>query len=266
MAPRSDAVNMEFLKRLFKPPFLLDCEYWVFGKDLKVPDLTALIGKTTRDKHPLRLPLGKAEAVVFTDIRFSMALALKDKNPYAFRPDILDFDVEPTQEILARLAEANSFIRLRFLSKIPVNNRAHLRLLPRLASAVSKLAGGIVVFDQITRRIWTNEAYEDLLNEHVEPDCSALHTRLKWVAEKDNQHFETLGFVKLGLEEWKSEPLDKDQTVLAQAIIEDLIERVWVAGQVPESADIEEFGDHFLCKFFPPKDGKRTVALSRRLN
>lgn len=240
-----------------KPKYLLDCEYWVFGKDQNLPDQATLIKESVHKGG-----FGKSEGLLFSDIRFHLEVARRDKNPHVFRPDLFDRDVEPSADILSYLADANSFIRARYLATEPCAVRSHVGFLPHLALHIAKLSDGGVIFDQITREIWTTEDFAARLKS-MRKATADNQVRLKWNLEKGRMTLQTLGLVKIGFSEWQSEPLDSDQKSLAQSLLSEALDQVWEMPMEPKSVQVSSYGDDYVLSLLPPREGVRTVAIGK---
>lgn len=257
---------MNWLKKLFPPaPVPVDCEYWIFGKDQAVPPTADLMRLSVHEPLEGRSKLGKNEGLVFSDIRFDIALATREKNKAVFRPDLFDYMVQPSEDILAALGRCNTFIRIRFYSKEPVEHHAHCILLPRLAEVVAKLTSAEVVLDQITRQIWSVADFSKHLDQHPDLDRPEFHVRLVWESEPPAQVLRTLGLGKVGAREFVSSPLDVDQTVLAEGCWDIGILFVWKVMKPPmgRTIDFELYGDHYRLEFAEIVNGAQLVKIMK---
>jgi hypothetical protein len=90
------------LSRLFrrgpkKPPYLAMAEYWVYLREPQAPtqdDVMTRMIQTNPFQRGGVSPIGAKEGLLWSDIRFHMALALRDKNAHIFRPDLFEPHVD----------------------------------------------------------------------------------------------------------------------------------------------------------------------------
>src|ERR1044072_845222 len=114
-------------RRQQKSSFLSTNEYWVYLPGKEMPNQTEVMSRLIGD-NPYRQggknPIGPREGLLLSDIRLHLALVLRSKNPHVFRPDLFDEYVDPTSEILERLANSESLVKVRYISEQPLNDRA----------------------------------------------------------------------------------------------------------------------------------------------
>ncbi len=121
------------IHRRQKPRYFAMAEYWVYLPGDRMPlqdDIMTLMVASNPYGRGGRSPIGTAEGLVFSDIRLHIALVLRSKNPHIFRPDLFEEHIQPTKEILESLSAAQSLVKLRFASDIPLKDKRHLQFPP----------------------------------------------------------------------------------------------------------------------------------------
>lgn len=230
------AVGYYIVNRRRKPATPLTCfEYWVFIPGEEMPPQDEILRVTMLDTH-----LTTREGLLFSDIRLHISLVLKAKNAHAFRPDLFDRHITPTEETLAGLAKAKAFIKLRYLSEIPLPDRRHIVFMPRLAATVCELGNGLVVFDVIQEKLF---AKTDFLNETT--------FRVIWIEGPSAGHVETRGLIKIGIPEIVTEEISPDQRTLALEVIELAAQKLWQGQASLDDLAVECFDDTFKIEIGP---------------
>lgn len=250
-------------RRRANPKFLAHAEYWVFLPDPKMPVQADVMKRMIQDNPHGAGRIGKKEGLLFGDIRLHMGLALREKNPRLFRPDLLGEVAEPTPEILARLAEAQGMVKVRYVSETPLPDRRHLQFLLHAADAIAATGGGRVVFDPAKETLLTAEDLSALLDEHFDATVFELHVRTEWSDAVDSGTASTYGMVKVGLPELTSLPAPSDHRFLVVQLIEEAARRMWERGDVPADMVIEAFGDQFRLTFARSERDRAHVQIHR---
>ncbi|HJP83149.1 MAG TPA: hypothetical protein VJ835_06540 [Fimbriimonadaceae bacterium] len=241
-----------------KSKFLAVCEYWVYIPGEKLPKQDDIMSLVLQGNSPV----GPQEGLLFSDIRLHIALILRSKNPHVFRPDLFDEHIEPTAELLEKMAESQAVVKIRYLSESPLKSDAHLQLLPYLAYAYCKLADGLAVFDVNAERLFTREELQSELRDS-NARRPELHLNTVWHREPEGGHVETRGMIKKGLAELVSADVHSDERLLVSGLIEEAAKRLWTAEQFQEQVEVESFSDLFRLILSVPKDGKSTVRILR---
>lgn len=247
-------------------PYLAVSEYWVYlpGEEMPTQEdvMTRMVAQNPYSRRG-QSPIGPAEGLVFSDIRLHIALVLRRKNPHAFRPDLFESHVEPTAEVLERLALAQSFVKLRYLSEEPLKGRQHLQFLLHAADAYAALADGLLVYDQTCERLMTRAEIASLLKENFDVTLPSLHTRVVWSREGDAAHAETRGLRKVGHPELTTAPVEPDQRILIGHVMEGAMERLWGEPALPEKVEVDAFDDRFRILIEPGRDQQAMARILR---
>lgn len=210
---------------------------------------------------PGRAAIGAREGLLLSDVRFHMGLAMRSKNPHAFRPDLFAEAAEPTAEILGRLPQAQALIKVRYVSEEPLADDRHLQFLPHAADAVASLAEGLVVYDLVAERLWTAEAFSADLDAGP-ASRSEVQVNLFWRRSIAGGSARTYGLAKVGLAEWQTDEANHDQEVLILDLMRQASAEALKRMALPEDFAVEAFGDRFTFEFRP--EGELTKVRIKR--
>lgn len=250
--------------------YLAHNEYWIYCDAEQLPATEMIMTRMISDNphHQRgRPPIGAREGMLFTDVRTHIGLAKRSKNPLAFRPDIFEASIQPSAEVLKRLAHASAIVKVKYSSEARLRDSRHLQFLPHLADSISDLCGGMAVCDLVMEEIWTAEDFKQTLVEKPiceRPDC---HIRVLWEMTDEGWRARTRGLRKIGLAEWVTEPQDADQEVLAIGL---MMRAAYAVFRAPEEElqkrTFDEHGAEFIVEPQTTYYGsERIVALRRRL-
>lgn len=233
-----------FKRRDAVPRLPIEAEYWVFVRDARLPDHTELLRRLLHENPygKSRNPIGTGDAMLFSDVRFHTALVLREKNPFAFRPDVFATALAD-RESLAALAEAKAFVRLSYRSETPLDDRRYLRLLPHTADAYVDLLDGLGVHDQIAERFFAPSVLKEALRADPGALSSSLHLRRGWRPESEGDSAFATGFPKLGLPNLQTEAVPRDGMTLIEQVFERLTDEIWNTGEM--KTEVELFDDRF---------------------
>ncbi|MEY4882008.1 MAG: hypothetical protein RLZ87_1441, partial [Armatimonadota bacterium] len=119
-------------------------EYWVYSTQDKLPDqnelMKAIVGANPYIKNGIN-PIGPSEGLVFSDVRFKIALVLKTKNQQFFSPATFEDELLERPELAEALQKSESIIKIQYSSNQPVKNFNYLQMLPHAVMAASNLTG-----------------------------------------------------------------------------------------------------------------------------
>ena len=248
-----------------KSRYLAVAEYWVYLPEEVLPIQDAVMTRMVSENPYGRRgqsPVGTAEGLVFSDVRLHIALVLRRKNPHAFRPDLFA-DVDASAPVLQALAEANSFVKLRFLSEEPIKGRQYLQFLLHASDAYASLGGSSLIYDQTCEQLMTRAELAERLKKNFDATLPSLHTRVVWSREGDAGHAETRGLRKIGHPELVTPPVELDQRILIGTIMETAIERLWGEPTLPEQVEVDAFDDRFRVLIEWSGDQKATARILR---
>jgi hypothetical protein len=220
-----------FVTRKPKPKFLLQMEYWVYLPGEQMPPQDEVM--TWLVQAPAAI--SGREAILFSDVRLHIALVLRAKNAYLFRPDLVSPAVDATGEQLGLLEQAKSFARVRFLSEEPVPDTRYLKFLPQVARAIATLGEGTLIYDPIGERLLSP-------GELVSGDGGP---NVRWVPEATGGHVATLGLKKRGVSEIQTEPISADERWIVSEIVGQVARAAWDSGELPSSTMVGAFDDQF---------------------
>jgi hypothetical protein len=257
------------ISRRAKSKFLATTEFWVYLPGVEMPSQMLVMDRMLNE-NPFQIrgrsPIGKNEGLVFSDIRLHIALVLRSKNPHVFRPDFFH-DVElPEPAILDRLALAKSFVKLRYVSEIPLSDKRHLRFLAHAAVAYGSIGQGLIVYDVTSERLISRESFEEILR--LDPDATGpgMHVRVRWKADIEGNRAETRGLAKIGLDELVTPLVRTDERVIINNVISEASAKLWANAETPETIELEAFGDQFQLRFRPLRDRQTETRILRIQN
>jgi hypothetical protein len=235
-----------------EPKYLLHLEYWVYLPGEAMPPQDEVMTRLVRPETG-RPAISGAEAVLFSDVRLHIALILRRKNAYLFRPDILAPYVDATPEQIAILQEAQSLVRVRYLSEERVHDTRYLSFLPQVARAYAELGESKLVYDSVGERIM---ASDDLRNGDLGPN-------IRWVAEAAGGHIETLGLKKRGLPEVQTAWVAADERWIVTEVIGQMASQAWGSGALPPMFVAEAFEDRFQVTVESDRQGVHVARVHR---
>lgn len=242
-------------------------EYWVYLPGIQMPPQDVVTTYLLQERpYSTRsgAPVGPREGLLFSDIRLHMALVLRSKNPHAFRPDLFESTTEPTAEILERLSEAHSFVKIRYLSETPLLDSRHLQLLPHLTDAVAQMGNGNVIYDVVAERLMTREEMQGQLKASFDATKPEFHVRVVWRQDREGYVAETRGLAKKGIAEWRTVPMSGDERVLVQSVLESGSHETWTDGGRSKAIRVDYFDDQYTLELEAVQRGKRLVRILRR--
>lgn len=250
-----------------EPGYLSLTEYWLYTSETKLPDQTLLMDRmisANPHNRPGKVSIGAREGMLFTDVRIHTAIALKEKNPTFFRPDLFEEGVEPTKEILARLAKCPALVKVRYASEAKLKDQRHLQFLPHMVDALAENMGGQVVFDHISERICTAEEFRSYLQQNNNAERPEFHLRIAWMSDEEGSYARTFGLRKIGLQELRTDPQEDDREVLAVGLLTRLAHQLFRNPDDEGPWQFDEFGDVFILTAANRDPVGRRVSISRR--
>lgn len=254
-----------------KNSFLALCEYWVYIEGDAIPKQEVLMDRmisANPHNRPGKPSIGAREGMLFTDIRLHVALAKKSKNPLVFRPDLFESDLEIDKVILDRLTAAQSLIKVRYISDIPLSDTRHLQFVPHMADAMSDLTNALLVYDVVTEQIYKAEAFTKTLADNNNAERSEAHVRVVWVTDQiEGTSFGvTKGLRKNGVTELKTDPVDTDKKTLVITILENVAKTILKGKKIEEPFEIKEFDDTYLIELLPESTDYTKVSIKKIVN
>jgi hypothetical protein len=235
--------------RRAKPlPYLAMAEYWVYLDSPEAPSqddiMTRMIQSNPYSKPGVQ-PIGTKEGLLWSDVRFHMALARRDKNAHIFRPDLFESHVEPTPELLEALGQAQSLLKLRYVSETRLPDPRHLQFLVYAAEAAAHLAGSRAIFDLVGEKLLCPKWLGDRLHENHDGARKEFHLRVIWRGTERGGTAETRGLAKVGLPELCTPETMEDHRVVAVQVLQSVAERFWDEGTIHEQCCADLYGDRF---------------------
>jgi hypothetical protein len=251
------------------PGYFALTEYWVYTPTDTLPKQEVLMDRmisANPHNRPGRPSIGAREGMLFTDIRLHIALAKRSKNPLIFRPDLFESDLKPSKEALARLSDAQSLIKVRYMSEAVLKDTRHLQFMPHLADAMTDLAGGLVVYDVVCEQIYTAEDFKSLLEKNNNAERPDMHVRVLWhIDQNDGLGCAcTKGLRKVGLPELKTDPVDPDQEVLVTGLMHRVAHQLVRSQDLDNSFEIDEYGDTFIIELRERQGEHVMTSIKRR--
>lgn len=250
-----------------EPGYLSLTEYWIYASQVRLPDQTKLMDRmisTNPHNRPGRPCIGAREGMLFTDVRLHTAVALKDKNPTFFRPDLFEEDVEPTKEILSRLAKSGALVKVRYASEARLKDFRHLQFVPHMVDALAEFMDGLVVFDHVGERIWTAEEFRGFLEKNGNCERPEAHVRVVWKTDEDGSYARTYGMRKIGMDELRTDPQEDDREVLMVGLLTRLAFQLFRKPDDVAPFEFDEYGDVFILEIGERDATGRRVSIRRR--
>lgn len=224
-------------------------EYWVYLPAAQLPPqeqlMTAVVGDNPHSK-PGKPAISGQQGMLFTDIRTNLVLAKRSRNPHIFRPDLFESNAEPTEEILERLSSAQAIAKVSFISEVPVEDQRHLQFIPQMADAISRLCGGVVVYDRIAERLYTSEEFFQMLERQPDVTGTEFHLRVLWKPSLNGGSAETRGLQKIGAREIQTDEAPSDQESLICSVVSEAASKVWSGEKASEKLEVPLYGDNFI--------------------
>lgn len=217
-------------------------EYWVYSKLPQIPDQTELMAQMVGSNPYIRRgqnPIGPAEGLMFSDVRFKLALVLRKKNPDFFSDSFLTHHDLPDQ------TDAAAIIKLQYSSDIALKHVSHLQFLLHLADAVQRMQGTGLVFDAVQKLGYSGSELPAILASKLDVTGQELHVTL---VENEDHSFESRGFSKIGVKEFRTPPVPFDHAQSVRELLKELIEAVWLHRRY-DLDSVEKHGDHFIFDF-----------------
>lgn len=240
------------LRRLFgkpaAPPYLAAAEYWVYVDDPRTPKQDDVMERMIQGSPYAKggsPPIGPREGLLWSDIRFHMALVLREKNAHAFRPDLFGTHIELSPAHLAALAESAAFVKLSYISEQPLSDNRHLQFLVFAAEAVAELSGARVIFDHAAERLHLCSELQADLAENPDAARKDLHLHTIWRTCAAGGTAETRGLRKIGFPELVTPETMNEHRCLARQILDMAADRIWDERVLPPRLVVEHLGDRF---------------------
>lgn len=248
--------------------YLAHTEYWIYGSASRVPKTELIMTRMIRDNpHGSGgAPITVREGMLFSDIRLHIALVLKSKNAHVFRPDLFDGVNEVTPEILKRLAEAESFVKVRYLSHARLPDHRQLQFMPHLAESICELMSGTVIFDVTQEKLYLSEEFSAEIAATPQTERPEFHIRVLWREEAlVGSWAETRGLRKIGYPELRTDAVDNDQQVLVTGLLDKLARRIFREGLPTETIQLKSYGDTFHVTLKGIVEGTCRVQIGREV-
>jgi len=244
-----------------KKKYFAACEYWVYLPTETMPEqdgvMTRMVGQS-----PYRA-IGKREGIIFSDIRLSVSLVLRSKNPHVFRPDLLKDSVEPTADLLTALSKSQALVKVRYISEEPLSDDRHVTFMAHMAAAYLDLGEGLVVYDVVSEALFMPEGFREALQNDSAATGFDMHVRVLWQKALHSGFAETKGLLKKGLPELKTDDAYLDQQVLVCEVLEQAARKVWEMPEIPQSVDVAAYEDTYKVEIFPSRTGPYRVRILR---
>lgn len=247
-----------------KPKYFAACEFWVYLPHERLPSqesvMTAMVAQNPHAR-PGFTPIGSKEGILFSDIRLHVSHVLRSKNPHTFRPDLFEDGVEVSAETLAALAEAQSFVKVRYVSEVPLSDNRHLTFMLHFADAYARLGGATAVYDVVSEVLYTPDAFHARIGEHADTARPELHVRIEWDPVAGVAR--TKGLIKVGLAELQTATASADMRQLVSEVLREAAHRYWEVGSTDGPMIVEYFGDRFEVSPAPKRGGGKELHIVR---
>lgn len=208
--------------------------------------MTRIIGQNPYNKGRFQT-IGPADGLFMSDVRLSIALVRKEKNPHLFDPTDLVTAAFADNGLSEAMVEAKTLVRLSYISEQPLRDRRHLQFLAHAADAYASLTGSILILDPVAGIPRTKSDMESWLSSQL--DLTVPQGQVQWDEERseDTVRWKSRGFVKLGYPEIETYDISADQAMLTRELLESLTKSHWYGPLTPENdAEAELYGDRFV--------------------
>jgi hypothetical protein len=238
----------------------------VYVKADRLPGTEAFLNRMVAS-NPYNRPgaacVGAREGLLFTDLRFHMALARKEKNPECFRPDLSDSLLPLGPEALRALHQSTGLVVLRYAIDRPSADMRHLQFLPHAAGAVLDLCDGTAVLDRVARVFWLRDDFAGLLGRRPRVDGFDTHCRVVWERWGDGFRARTLGLRKVGRPELVTQVQEEDHESLVTGLLRQAAREAFRDPARQGPWRIEAFGDVFELAPVAATRDDQTVRIAR---
>lgn len=256
---------IKIMKQPRRQRYFAACEYWVFLPTDQMPNqddiMTSMVARNPHSQAG-ETPIGAKEGLLFSDVRLHCSLVLRSKNPHVFRPDIYS-DVEVSPDVLTGLGLAQSIVKVRYVSEVPLTDDRHLQFLPHMAGAYARLGKATAVYDAVSESLYTKDQFEAMLGADIDAKRPDFHVRVAWVRDPGSARAETKGLIKKGMAELVTADARPDNERLVCEVLQDAAFLGWSRGEHLGTEIVEYFGDKFEVRILPPKDQKSLVHIVR---
>ncbi|MCW5935741.1 MAG: hypothetical protein KIT11_00345 [Fimbriimonadaceae bacterium] len=246
--------------------YLAVTEYWIYGSAERLPAIEKIMDRMVAANPHNRpgLPsIGAREGMLFSDLRLHMAVAQRERNPFAFRPDLFEEGVVPSAEALQALAKSTSLVKLRYASREPLRDDRHLQFMPHLADTLADLTNGLAVFDSILESLQLAPDFRAQLERDNRAARPELHLRVVWGNGESGYRGETRGLRKIGKRELRSLPQEADHEVLIKAVLAAAAEKIFRKPDSEWPLEVLAASDAFRLEIAGSEDGFSLVRILR---
>ena len=252
----------------FKPSHpRLWCEYWVYVRRNQLPTTEAFLERMV-GSNPFNKPgqpcIGAREGLLFTDLRFHMALARKEKNPESFRPDLADEHLALAPDTLLLLHDSTALVVLRYASDRAVADVRHLQFMPHAAAAILDLCDGTAVLDTQASQLWNRDEFKSILERRPQVDGFDLHCRVVWRQAEEGFRARTLGLTKVGRSDLVTDPQEPDHETLVTDVLRQAAREAFRDPSGTGPWTVEAFSDQFEVALGPVQGRLQSVRIGRR--
>lgn len=236
--------------RATQPRFYSRAEYWVYTDQDRLPPqeeiMTRIIGRNPYNKGRFQ-PIGPADGLFMSDVRLSIALVRKEKNPHLFDPTELVTASFADNALNTAMVEARSIVRLSYISEQPLRDRRHLQFLAHAADAYASLLDAKLILDPVAGVPRTKAEMESWLSKDLDLTTPQAHVQWEQENSEGTARWKSRGFVKLGYPEIETYDISSDQAMLTRELLEELTRSHWYGPLAPEkNAEVELHGDRFV--------------------
>lgn len=225
--------------------FYAHAEYWVYCESTELPNQDKMMMRLVGENPYIQRgqnPIGASEGLLLSDVRLKIALVLRSKNPNLFEGSKLPSTIPEHHEFVADVSRFNSIVRLQYGSPVKLKDKRHLQFLLHAADAVAEITGATWIFDKITGSLRTKQELEELLKTNFNVTKLEFHVRLE---ETEDHTFRSFGLTKIGIPDFETHPIPKDQMSLVKEILEKYMALSWERGEAfPDP--IKAYDDEFF--------------------
>jgi hypothetical protein len=217
-------------------------ELWVPVTTETIPDQAAVMNRMLQDLTYAkrgRSPISPAEGLIFSDVRLDINVVKRAKNVALFEK--VGFD------------DAVAFVRLQYISEIPLKDKRHLQFLTFAAEAYMALTDGPGIYNVQTERFWPASDVRERLLSNPQGNSPEWWLEVQWRTEGETGFAETVGLRNLGFDELRTPLTDPDQRWLITEMVEFAAHRIWEEMKIPALVTHSAHGDAFEIQLRPKR-------------
>lgn len=240
-----------------RPP-VTRVEFWVYSPTEQRPTDKQIMERLVSDNphHKRGLPpIGAAEGLTFSDVRFHIGVVKRAKNAMLFHPEIVsELDAEIPSDLPQILEDSVSVFIVRFVADGREKNLGYLQFCVYVADTIASVTNSKLIWDTESQTFIFPKELSAALDDNPDATRFELQVVTHWTETPFEGRAFTRGMAKAGIPdvEFAGSPLD--QKVLAMFLVEESARRLWQASSV-EPVAFSGYGEEFEVDFSQARPG-----------